>query len=495
MFEELKRFGKHSFVYAIGTIVSRAVGFLMIPIYTHYLTPKDYGIIELLDLTIHLLSLILINAVGMAVFKFYFDYESNKEKNEVMSTALIFNMVTSGLLAFLMTFFAEKLCLVILGNTEYTLFFKIISITLIMEVSLNVPLLYLRAKERSIFFTGFSIFRLLIGLILNIYFVAILKMAVKGVLLTALISGLIAAGILIPLTLKEVGWRFSFTKLKKILPYGLPVIPASLCTTAIGFSDRFFLRYFSGLQELGLYSLGYKFGSVIHILITVPFNIGWIAFIFPTQKKENAAEIFSKILTYLMLLLIFVGLCISVLIKDILKIIATPSFFDAYKIVPLIVLGYILMGSNYVFQTGIYLESKTKWLPIINGIGAVLNISLNWILVPRYGKVGAALTFFITHLLIGVITYLFSNKYYPIPYEFNRIYKIIVVGILIYLLSELIIIPSVFYSILLKGILVISFPGILYLFNFYQEKEKNKIQEFVHRFIIKSIGRLRCFTI
>lgn len=478
MFKELKRFGKHSSIYGIGVVISRAIGFLMIPIYTRYLTPSDYGIIELLDLSFNIISTILISGIGMGIFKIYFDDDIGGK--EVISTALIFNIIIVILSVLLLSCFADKVCFLFFGHTEYIHFFKIVFITLIAEVSLSVPFIYLRAKERSIFFTGLSIFRLIIGLVLNIYFIAFLKIGIKGVLYSALISGYLTCGIIIPLIIKEVGVSFSYHKLKKILVYGLPIIPASLCSIALCFPDRFFLRYFLGLNELGLYSLGYKLGIVLLILIISPFIQNWNAFIFSIQKKEDAAEIFSKILTYFTFILIFIGLGISILSKDALKIIATPSFFDAYKVVPLLVLGNIFLGINYVFQVGIYLKSKTKWLPYINGIGLVINIFLNWLLIPIAGKIGASLTYFITYFLIGLITYLISTKYYYISYEFNRILKLAAVGILIYLLSNLVVTSSILYSILLKGMLIISFPLLLHFLNFYNPEERNMIKEFIN---------------
>jgi O-antigen/teichoic acid export membrane protein len=468
VYKELKDIFKHSIIYGLGNISTKVVGFLMIPIYTRYLTTKEYGIIELIDLTASIVIQILTMGFTASVIRFYYKYNDTHQKAQLISTALIFNIISSAITIIILITFVERLSLLVFGTIQYARYLTIGLLTIFFEICLITPFAYIRAIKASTYFTIITIIRLIIGVSLNIYFLVFLKKGVIGILYSGLITGIISAILMVSITFYKVGIHFVVDKLRQMLSYGIPLVPDGWAMFILNFADRYFLRYFSTLNIIGIYSLGYKFGVILQILITQSFQQIWSAAMFTIVQNRDAKQIFARIATYFGFVMIFSGLFISIFIKDILKIMATPPFFNAYKIVPLIIISYLFMSYRYIFQLGFYLEKKTKWIPVISWITTFVYLLLNWVMIPKYNMMGAAAAKVISFSLLAVLPLLIAKRYYHVNYEFNRFFKLFITGISLYLFS--ILIPQ------LRLILFLSFPFVLYLLKFYHQDEIDKIK-------------------
>jgi O-antigen/teichoic acid export membrane protein len=223
--------------------------------------------------------------------------------------------------------------------------------------------------------------------------------------------------------------------------------------------------------------LGCKISMIVSFLIGMPFELVWGAYAFEIEKKEFAKEIFAKILTYVIILSVFIALSISVLSKEIITIMASPSFIGAYVIIPLITTSIVLQISTNVVRIGILIKRKTFYLPVISSIIALLNVILNFALTPRYGMIGAAAANVLSFSVFPLMSYLISHRLYPIRFEFSRIFKIVSIALGIYLISLLASGHGLWQSIFLKVILVAMFPITLLLFGFFEQTEKEHISK------------------
>lgn len=477
MFNEFKKLLKHSMIYGAGTLISKAVGFLMIPVYTRYLSPKDYGIIEILTLTSFVISWIISMGLSSSVLRFYFDYDTEKERKQVISTGLIALLVGTLLSLAILIHFSKDFALILFKTKEFEFYFKLIFITTFFELSLGIPLTYLRAKEKSIWFTIVSLVQLISGFSFNIYLIVFLKLGILGVFYSSLITNSFICIVMLIITFKEIGFSFSIDKFRKLFNYGIPFIPIGLANFVLSFSDRYFLKSFCSLDIVGLYSLGYKFAMVLGILITVPFQQVWNVSMFTIVQKDNAKQIYSRVLTYFEFIIIFVGLSISMLSKEMIKILASPAFFEASKIIPLLTLGFIFGEANNIFLVGIYLKKKIKYLTYIVISASLLSLILNWILIPKYNMFGAGMVKILYCLYLSCCTLFVSNRLYFIPYEFSRVFKMLFLALFLYLISLLINTNLIIYTILFKMLLLFSFPVLLYLLKFFYKEEVLKGRE------------------
>jgi O-antigen/teichoic acid export membrane protein len=481
MFEEMKSVGKHFLVYGIGNILSRIVSFILIPLYTYYLTTSEYGTLELLELTTYIAGMFLALGISQSVMRFYYDSEEPKKRQEVVSTALlsIWAISLGGICWFIL--FSPSISILVFKSVNNAGLFRLIFLTMALSLANEIPLSFIRAQQKSLLFTAISVSRLTLSLGLNILFIAGFGWGIRGIILSGVINQGIASIFLSAYTLKQTGISFSWVSLKEMMNYGLPYIPGGLGMFVLNFADRFFLQRFTSLSEVGIYSLGYKFGMVINPLVTDPFFSIWRPKMFEFAKREDAKDIYSVMLTYFLFLEIFLALGISVLIKDVLVIISSPEYRSAYKVVPLILLSYILWGGYFHMQVGILLEKKTKNIAYIVIISALSNLLLNYLLIRWIGMWGAALATLTSFGIMFLLNYVISSRIYYVRYEFGRIFKLLALAVVLYLVSLGINTYSLFSSLFVETILVLSFPFCLFFLRFFTPPEIRKIKEIVSK--------------
>ncbi|MDR4499281.1 MAG: oligosaccharide flippase family protein [Candidatus Scalindua sp.] len=479
MINQYKDILKHAIIYGLTGLLGRALGFLMIPIYTRYLTPADYGVIEILDVFVSIIGVLVCMGISMSVFKFYYSYDSKKEKNEVISTAIIFTFLITGVFVFTGVINRELLSNLLFQTNAYTKYIKIVLFTFLFDNTFNILLAFIRAQQKSLLYTTISIARLLIGLGLNIYFVVFRGMGVLGILYSGLIMSCSGSILLMVYVIKEVGIKFSIKNSKEMMRYGLPLVPSSIGMFVIHFGDRFFLQRFSDLSQVGLYSIAYKFGFMINLLIVLPFSLVWDAKMFEIEKQDDAKQVYKRVFTYFMFLLIFSFTAITILIKDAMSIVVDEKFFDAYKIVPFIACAYVFNGSCYMLRIGLYLRKKTEYIGIVTAITTCVTIVIYYILIPSMGAMGAAISTLLSFLFWNVLTYVVSQRVYKIRYEWGRIAKLCLTSILLIFFSDLIYFDHCQLSFLLKSFIILLFPLILIALYFYQKPEIDLIKKTV----------------
>jgi len=475
LFNHLFCLSKQSLIYGLGEVASQLIGFFLLPLYTRYLTPSDYGILEIFQITTSVLSIAIVMGISTALFMSYFNYENQQKRKTVVSTALIFLTLISLSIILMLVILASNFSIFFFGTPQYTIYFQVIFLTLFFDIAIVIPLAIFRAREESKKYVIISLLRLLISVGLNIYFIVVLKKGVFGILEGGLITASFLYVLLIPGLFKEIRFRFSKYDLKEMLKFGLPLVPANLASWILNASNRYFLLFLTTPFELGLYSMGNNFGLIVRVLIVGPFTIAWAPFYWSVEKEKNAKEIFSSVLTYFFLVGMFITLGISILSKDILVIMTTPPFYGAYKVVPLIALSYVLYGCYFIVCIGLNLRKKTKFQPLIIGIAAIINLGLNFVLIPNYGMMGAAIATFISYLTLPIGAYLISRRYYPIEYEWGRLSKIFFVAVVIYGGCFYITDKSTIISGLSKAIIIlIAYPALLFAVKFFTSEEIQK---------------------
>lgn len=477
MFSQLLRLSKHSITYGLGVAVSQAVAFFLLPVYTRYLTPADYGGLEIFQTTLSILSIIFVMGLTSALFRSYFNYDDEEKRKTVVGTTFLFLTGTSFLLFLILMALAGDFSALLFGSVEYAFYFRVIFLTLFFDVGIVVAFSVFRAREESKKYAIFALIRFLMAAGLNILFVVVLHKGVLGILWGGLIAAFSLYSILLRSIIKNAKLSFSIAELKEMLSFGLPLVPASLAAWIMTVGDRYFLQFLSTPTELGLYSLGYKFGFIIQGLIVGPFSLAWPPFLLSIAKEKEAKEVYSSVLTYFVLVGMAVALALSVLSQEILIVVTTPSFYTAYKVIPLIGLSYVLYGCYFVFHAGIWLERKTKYLALIVGAGAAVNLGLNYLLIPSYGMMGAAVATAISYLMLPIGSYFVSHRYYPIKYEWGRVAKIFLAAVLVYAGTLFIRNDSAIIVGLLKLLSLLGFPLLLFAFRFFKPEEIQKAKD------------------
>lgn len=474
-----KRILGHSSIYIVGMMISKAIGFVMIPIYTNFLTPSDYGTLELLSMTTDVVAILAGVGIARAVLRLYYEYDTRPEQNMVVSTALI-----SGLVAFVAVFGllmlrSDFVSRVVFGTDESAYYFDIIFLTMMLLSAVEIPLVYLRAQQRSLYFVLINLVKLIIQLSLNIYFIVFLEWGVLGVLYSSLISSILIGGFLTIRTFTDTGFHFSLERFKGLLGYGYPLIFSNLGAFVLTYSDRYFLRYFTDLTEVGIYSLGYKFGMMVTILLMAPFHQFWTAEMFAVAKREDGPKTFRDMFMYSTMVSIVFCFALSLYIREIIEFIAVESYWPAYHVVPLICLAYVLVGMHGFTSCGILISKKTKLLAYSTLFAVTANVALNFLLIPRWGAFGAAYATIASFFIRFYTTYRYSQRHFYIRYEWLRIITALALAVALVVLSNMVEFGSVYAALGFKSAVLISYPILLYLLGWVKPHEKELILRYL----------------
>jgi O-antigen/teichoic acid export membrane protein len=476
---EIIKLGRHGLVYGLGIMLSKAVSFVMLPVYTRYLTPADYGTIELLTTTMDIIIMIAGIGLTATIFKYYSHYESQGEKNEVISTAIIMMLILCSLTATLGIILSPQLSKLVFHHQENSFYFQLIFIIyFFQEGMITISLLFIRALQNSKLFVSINLAKLLVQVFLNIYLLVVLKMGIVGILYSTLVADFLVALYLSVYAFKRVGFRYSLSKSREMVRFGFPFIFVSLSSFTLTFSDRYFLNVFSDLESVGVYALAYKFGFLMGYLSVTPFMQIWDPQRFEIAKQENALLIFKKVFLYFNIVVISLSLVICLFVKDVLTVMSDPAYLEAYRIAPIVILAYIIQGWTFYCNLGIYIKGQSQRMATASLLSAVGVIALNFLLIPTYGVYGAAWAtvgaFFIRFILIHTT----SQKLYPVNYGWNKQLLLLMVAVLIYIASRALETSQWVLSLGFNTLLASMFVVTTYLF-FLEGSEKLALKEFI----------------
>ncbi|MEQ1855829.1 MAG: oligosaccharide flippase family protein [Longimicrobiales bacterium] len=455
MSDVLSKLGRQTPIYVLGILANRLAGFLMLPIYTSYLRPADYGVLELLTLTVEAIG--IMGAVGLSagVMKFHAAYESAQDKREVISTSALGIIGLMTIVAGAGVAASGPLSAVILGEAGSPTLFRIFFVIYLLQQAEIVPLLLLRVQGRAVAFVVVNLTKLALMLVMNVWFVVYEGLGVLGVLVSNLIaSSLFSVGLMAYLLISS-GRAFSGPKFREMLRFGRPMMFWFLGSFVMVSSDRFFLNHFAGPYEVGLYSLAYRFMAILPALTFVPFYQAWDPQRFGLAGEKGVAETFTRAFTYLNIAIAGVALGICVFTEDVIRVMATPEFYAAHQVVPLLIASQILWSLVGFVNLGLLLRDRTDILGRLAVVTVLVILGLDLALIPRFGIIGAATATLITYALRFALVLRASQQHYRIDYDWQRVFSVYAIAVVVVVVDVLL--PSLPVAIsMVVGLALIS---------------------------------------
>ena len=475
MAEFFKNLFKSSLVYGLGAIAGPIVAFFLLPVYTRYLTPSDYGILETLVTTTSILSIFLIFGMDNSLFRFSFDSEDQMEQRRVLATSGVFLWT----LAFSVTaaliskagFFSE---LMFHDKSYATLL--IISFLSAAVVSIHkVPMTIFRIYGEPTKYAIISIALTLLTALFCVLFVVSFKKGVLGVMTGTLIAAVIAASVAHYLIRARLSFDISFALLMRMLRFATPVIPAGLSLWILGLSDRYFLIAYGTTREVGLYSIGAKFASIVGLGI-MAFRLAWPQSAYSILNQENRDKLYARTLTYFIAAACSVVLVISLFANELLILMTTEQFYAGAKVIPLLALGLVFDGAYTIFAIGMGVTKKNAMIFPVTAIPAGINLILNYLLIPNYGMMGAAWATLVSYVIMAFLSWLASERVYHVNYEWSRLGKILSVTVGILLMSRIVTFENPYYSVPGKIGLLALYVIVLCFLDFRNTEEYGSIK-------------------
>jgi O-antigen/teichoic acid export membrane protein len=473
MFERLKELVRHSAVYGFGSIVARVLGVLLLPLYTRYLTPGDFGLIETLVALSAVLTALVAQAMKSAFFRFYFDSEDERRRLLVVRTAFwyVFAASTATLVAGIVL--SQPISWVLFGTTSHDGLVIAAFVGLWAAMNYEQMTSLFRVEQRPGPYVTATLANVAITIAATVLLVVVFEQGPLGVLVGNFTGTLIVYASLLTYNRRALGLQFDRTLYRAMNRFGLPLVPSAVALWLTNFSDRFFLVKLSDLHEVGLYSIGVRLASAIVLLLTA-FRLAWPAFAYSIEDDREAGRTYSFVLTYVVYVCCWLALGLGLLAPWLLKLITTKPFYPAQNVVAPLAFGVAAFGAYVVVQigTGRARQTRTNWL--VTGLAAAVDVVLNLALIPPYGRMGAAIATVSAYTVLFVAMAWRAQSVFPVPYQWRRVATLAVAAVGLTVLGKLIGGPLA----LALG-LTVAYPLVLALLGFYLPAERRRLLRFL----------------
>lgn len=468
----LKLFGKNAVVYAIGNVGLRAASFMLIPLYTHSLSMKNYGLLMTLLLTIQFMLIVMNCGMRAGLVRFTKEYEKNNRVSVLLGTSCFINIlgglvITGVSLTFLIPFFRGVL------HSENVYLYVCLSCCISLLQSLSIHIMaYYRAQNKSIKFMIAGIIAAGILFVASYIFLYTLRMGIIGALLAKIATYAIILLLVSFDVFSRTGIRISFTLVPTLMRFGLPLIFSMSGEFVIVGASIYLLSLLSGLEAVAIYSLGHKLAAVLAIILILPFQQSFGPFVFTNLDSAQIKKQMSQLLTYLVLAISGVSFCILFGSRLLLPLIAPPEYSSAYMVILLLLPGMAFIGMYYFAETLLKTVRKTHIIGLTMTVCAIFSVMLNYVLIQFLSWYGAIIATNVSFILAGSILLIVGVNKFPIPIEWRRLGVAIglFLAVIMVNLTLLTVDNSNYYWISIAAICAMG--CILHFGSFYDEREK-----------------------
>lgn len=414
----VKLFSKDALIYGLGGVLKKSIALLLIPLYTRVLSPDQYGILDTINAGIIFFSTFLNLGLATASSRFFFKSKDAVQRGKILFATLTIRLLSLGLIIPLMIFHRSMSDWFFGAETNSLLVLIALTIIPAQLLSNEQENIY-RLKRNPRGYLLFSISKAVLGFFLGMLLVVYLKKGISGALLSGALSAFTVLSFsFILYTRKHYCFELSTYWIKKIFFYGLPAISVGLATWVLTLSDRFFLLMFSNLESIGYYAIGNKFSEPLRIMNTAAqMSFGpLIVALYERDisvNKLKTRELADNIWSIYLYIAVFVATLLAIFGKEIISLVATESYTPGYLAMPWLVFSFVLMQSSLFVGYRLNLKEKRTPYFFLMASAAIFNLILNYLLIPAYGFVGAAIATWGAYLLNLLVFWFFAGQYFP----------------------------------------------------------------------------------
>jgi O-antigen/teichoic acid export membrane protein len=443
----LRSLAKDSLAYGISSLLSRFLNFLLVPFYTHVLTPAEFGVSNIVFALVAFLNILYQAGFDSSYLRLAHDAEQqgDVQSRTLFSTALWSQVGVSLALTAPFLLFAPSLGAIFNVPVDYNKLFALAGVILVLDALSVVPMAHLRYKRKAFVFAFIRLGNVVINIVGNLVFVLWLNKGLEGIFLANVIASASTLLFLIPVFSQNLRTAFDSARLRTLLTFGLPFVPAGLYGIVNEMAGRLFLSRLSPadverlhpgsgwdtLHLTGVFSAAWKLG-IFGLLLVQMYRLAWQPFFLRHHADADAPALFGRVLRALLLFVGASGLMLTLFLDKLVSFpvfgtpLIAPAFWAGLPIVPGILLAYALQAWFVHFTLGVYIAKKTGALVWINGVGAAITVVFSLWLVPRFGLWGAVWAAVACYAVMAVLMTRKSQSLYRIDLDWPRLAPIFV---------------------------------------------------------------------
>jgi O-antigen/teichoic acid export membrane protein len=464
----LRRLATTGAAYTASSVISKLIAVALLPLYTRYLTPADYGAAEVLITGVIAASIVIRLGIIEALLRFY--YQAGEDPSQVVKTAFASLLWTTTIGMALALPFAEPISRLLLDHSDPGLM-RIAIVGLWVFTMFEFLTALFRIDERAKAYLAFTVANVLVTIPVTVWLVVGEDRGASGLLLGQYGTGAIFLVGLVIAQRHRLALVPDFGLLRRMLRWGLPTMPAELSLYSLNFIDRVLIVRLVGLGDAGLYSLSVKFAQAVNVLVK-GFQLAWPPLAYSIQDDDEARRAYAVIVTWFVSVTTFFVAGLWLLSRWIVRALAAPEFFDSYKTIGLVSTGVMLYALYLVLVIILGRTGRTEFNFPATGAGTVVNIGLNLALLPSMGIVGAGVSLVASYAVVLVLMYVFTQRLFPVPYEWLRLGQAVGLAAVLVLAGELLLPTSGLAGLAGRTAFWCAYPLLLWGTGFLNEEER-----------------------
>jgi O-antigen/teichoic acid export membrane protein len=410
-------------IYGFGQVLNRFLGFLLLPFFTLYLSPADYGILAILGLisfiATSLFSFGLTGAAGLC----YYDGTPECKEKTIWTSFCVLLVGAAVLLS--CTLFSGRLSELLFRGTEQAYLITMVLFTSAATILASPFMLHLQFEGLAKLFVLLTFVSTVVSVGLSSFFIIFLERGAAGMVEALLIAGLLNLFLFFRAAVSRLPVRVGWTTFLALIKYGLPLIPGFVMIFVLQHGNKFILQHLADLDAVGIYNVGFNIGLAFNLLVS-GLQSAWLPYFMPYVNRQAEARIlFGRILIYYLFVFGAVSLLFFAFAKPVVMIMTQPAFHESYKLIGPSAAAGFFSGIFFLLLPGIYFSKDIKYLTLLQTLAALISIGLNFILIPPLGIFGAGMALVLGFLSLAALTQLwnFLNRrtYMTVVYDARRI--------------------------------------------------------------------------
>ncbi|MBI5512474.1 MAG: lipopolysaccharide biosynthesis protein [Deltaproteobacteria bacterium] len=459
-------------IYTAGIVLSRFLSFLLVPLYTRLLTPEDYGVLELVDTADNVVVVIFSAAITDSFLRFFNDARSEAERARTTATAALSLVVVGCLIGVGGWALAPSLAGPVLRDPSRALLLRWTFAAVGFQSLIEIPLAVYRGEDRPYTYVAAVVGRYAFGLVLNVVFLVVFHLGVRGIVLSSLCSSALVATLTVGALLRRTGLHFDRALLRRVLRFGWPLIPGAVAMLGLQHSRSYVLAHYTTLSEVGLWSLGARFGMMVSLALGQPLRSAWSAQMYKVWDGEPERRSYRRIGTLFVGVFMFAALGLSAFSPLAIRVMADASYQRAALVVPAVAFAFAMREIADYFRNGLFVARATGAIAGVEPAAAVVDLCLGIVLVERFGLYGAIVTTPVVFFLYLLAMHGAVRRALPVRYEYGRMIALSALALAGALLAVLAPGHSLAGGLLRAGAIVLAYPVLAALLIFREPDER-----------------------
>ena len=460
---------KNTSLYTLGNILPQAVNFFLLPVYTKYLSPDQYGIVNSMQVLQSVLIILFSLSLERSIYRLYWDFNTEEEKKNFLGTITI-SVICISVFSLILVFIFRNQIEHIYKNISFYPFYLYIILTTFFTVFSLVPMISLMVKQQANTYIALSIFRFILNTGFILWFLVVKGEGAAGLLKGNLIANLLITPVFIFIIYKSINFRFKYRILKSSLIFTLPMIPSFVVSWVLNLSDRIFIERYFNLSDVGVYSLANRIAGITGLLSS-GFFMAYSPLFFElanNNKQDSEKNIFNYN-TISIIIVLLIAFSVSFFSKELLVIFLDRKYYEAYNLVPIMALSSVMIYVNGLIGLYYQQSKKTKQDMYITILLGIINVLLNFLLVPIYNVYGAAASVLISFLIGGIVSYYYAKKKcFFIPFNWSILIPLTATLLSVFLLFRYLINVDIYLTFAIK-LIIISISLLVFSKKYYSQ--------------------------